>query len=50
MHNKKNKLGIGECGLFRGLSCDDKTDYEEKLQWVCANYGCCHLCSFCKHV
>lgn len=29
------KFGIGECGLFRGLSCDDRADYEEKLQWVC---------------
>ena len=31
------KTGIGECGLFRGLSIDDRPDYEEKLQWVCAN-------------
>jgi len=29
------KLGIGECGLFRGLSIDDRLDYEEKLAWVC---------------
>ena len=29
--------GIGECGLFRGLSVDDRPDYEEKLKWVCAN-------------
>ena len=35
---EKNKhRGIGECGLFRGLSIDDKPDYEEKLKWVCAN-------------
>lgn len=27
----------GECGLFRGLSADDRPDYEEKLQWVCQN-------------
>lgn len=32
-----NKKGIGECGLFRGLSIDDRTDYEEKLNWVCKN-------------
>jgi len=32
-----NKIGIGECGLFKGLSCDDRPDYEEKLQWLCAN-------------
>jgi o-succinylbenzoate synthase len=27
--------GIGECGLLRGLSIDDRADYEEKLRWVC---------------
>ena len=32
---EQGKEGIGECGLFRGLSIDDKPDYEEKLQWVC---------------
>ncbi|WP_242093458.1 o-succinylbenzoate synthase [Aestuariivivens sediminicola] len=32
-----DKFGIGECGLFRGLSIDDRSDYEEKLQWVCDN-------------
>ena len=31
------KKGIGECGLFRGLSVDDRLDYEEKLQFVCKN-------------
>ncbi|TYA78697.1 o-succinylbenzoate synthase [Seonamhaeicola marinus] len=31
------KEGIGECGLFRGLSSDDRPDYEEKLNWVCNN-------------
>ena len=30
-----NTYGIGECGLLRGLSIDDVTDYEEKLNWVC---------------
>ncbi len=29
--------GVGECGLLRGLSIDDRPDYEEKLQWVCEN-------------
>jgi o-succinylbenzoate synthase len=33
----QGKLGIGECGLLRGLSIDDRPDYEEKLQWVCQN-------------
>ena len=31
------KIGLGECGILRGLSADDRPDYEEKLQWVCAN-------------
>ena len=31
------KTGIGECALFRGLSVDDRPDYEEKLKWVCKN-------------
>ncbi len=29
--------GLGECGLLRGLSYDDHTDYEEKLKWLCDN-------------
>ena len=29
------RVGVGECGIFRGLSCDDKPDYEEKLAWLC---------------
>ena len=32
-HN--GKVGYGETGLFRGLSVDDKPNYEEKLQWAC---------------
>jgi O-succinylbenzoate synthase len=34
---KDGKKGIGECGILRGLSVDDRPDYEEKLQWTCAN-------------
>ena len=34
-NNGKN--GIGECAVFRGLSTDDRPDYEEKLQFVCNN-------------
>lgn len=34
---KDKKKGIGECGILRGLSVDDRHDYEEKLQWVCDN-------------
>lgn len=29
--------GIGECGIFRGLSVDDVPDYEQKIKWVCTN-------------
>ena len=32
-----NQTGIGECGMFRGLSCDDRPDFEDKLDWVCNN-------------
>lgn len=28
------EFGIGECGLFRGLSADDVPEYEEKCSWV----------------
>ena len=31
------KKGIGECGILRGLSIDDRPDYEEKLKWTCEN-------------
>lgn len=34
---KDGKKGIGECGILRTLSIDDRPDYEEKLQWVCRN-------------
>jgi o-succinylbenzoate synthase len=35
---EKNGIkGIGECGILRGLSADDRPDYEDKLQWVCDN-------------
>lgn len=34
---QNGKFGIGECGLLRGLSIDDRADYEQKLQWVCEN-------------
>lgn len=34
---KEGKKGIGECGILRGLSADDRPDYEEKLQWTCQN-------------
>ncbi len=30
-------FGVGECGLLRGLSIDDRPDYEEELIGVCEN-------------
>lgn len=33
----EGKKGVGECGLFRGLSADDTPEYENKLQWLCEN-------------
>jgi o-succinylbenzoate synthase len=33
----EGKIGIGECGILRGLSIDDRPDYEDKLKWVCEN-------------
>ncbi len=32
---ENEKQGIGECGILRTLSIDDRPDYEEKLQWTC---------------
>ena len=29
------KKGVGECGLFRGLSFDDRPDYEDELKALC---------------
>lgn len=34
---KNEKLGIGECGILRGLSVDDVPNYEETLKWTCEN-------------
>lgn len=33
----EGKTGVGECGILRGLSIDDRPDYEAKLKWVCTN-------------
>lgn len=35
--SENGNKGVGECGIFRGLSFDDRPDYEEKLQWLCEN-------------
>jgi len=39
---KNTKKGVGECGMLRGLSIDDRPDFEEKLEWTCQNIdkGC----------
>src|SRR5699024_1238629 len=29
--------GFGECGILRGLSVDDRSDYCEKLDWLCTH-------------
>ncbi len=34
---KEGKTGYGEAALFRGLSADDRPDYEQKLQWTVQN-------------
>lgn len=31
------KKGVGECGMFRGLSIDDRSDFEPVLSWTCQN-------------
>jgi len=33
---KDGPIGIGECGLLKGLSADDRPDYETKLTEVCS--------------
>ena len=33
--SKTENWGIGECGLLKGLSADDRPDYEDKIKEVC---------------
>ena len=35
--DQNGNTGIGECGMFKGLSYDDRPDYESTLAWVCEN-------------
>lgn len=35
--SENGKKGVGECAIFRGLSFDDRPDYENKLKWLCEN-------------
>ena len=41
------RFGIGECGMFRGLSADDRPDFEMQLQWACdhIHLGLDELCN-----
>ncbi len=34
---ENGRKGIGECGILRSLSIDDRPDYKEKMVWVCNN-------------
>jgi o-succinylbenzoate synthase len=34
-----NRIGIGECGPLKGLSIDDRPDFERKLEEVCKKIG-----------
>ncbi|WP_452224673.1 o-succinylbenzoate synthase [Lacinutrix chionoecetis] len=33
----EDKQGVGECGILRGLSIDDRDDYEAQLKYTCTN-------------
>lgn len=35
--SENGKTGIGECGMFKGLSIGDRPDFESKLKWTCEN-------------
>ncbi len=39
--DNSSTVGIGECGLLKGLSHDDVPNYEEKLAKVCQNINKC---------
>ncbi len=34
---ENGKIGVGECAMFRGLSIDDRPDFEQKLALTCQN-------------
>jgi len=33
----ETSTGVGECGVLRGLSIDDRPDYQTQLKYTCAN-------------
>lgn len=37
LNDADGRSGVGECGLLRGLSYDDRPGYEKQLEAVCAN-------------
>ena len=37
LKDENGNTGIGECALFKGLSHDDRPNYEATLEWVCQN-------------
>lgn len=37
LKDENQKVGIGECSIIRGLSIDDRPDFEQKLKEVCTN-------------
>ena len=32
-----SKVGVGECSIIDGLSIDDSSKIESKLDWICSN-------------
>lgn len=34
---ENGKVGYGECGILRGLSADDRSDYNDKIEWLSKN-------------
>jgi o-succinylbenzoate synthase len=37
LEDETGKKGVGECGILRGLSIDDRPDYEKQLIYTCDN-------------
>lgn len=37
LHRADGAVAVGECALFRGLSADDRADYEQRLAEACRN-------------
>lgn len=41
-----NRTAYGECALFRGLSADDRPDYEERLAYYCSRLDELDKCGY----